>query len=140
MFPRYYYNIAAYVLLAACVQCAIEPTGTDRAQVLLGRLWEAARIRATELRSQEGDTEPGAWSAADMMAKAIDYTRDQLEKPPLDRVEYNLILLREAIEVLSRNLSETTGKRCSVSSKINLVPVQGERYTRIKVVDDPTKV
>jgi hypothetical protein len=95
-------------------------------------------MRATELRSQEGDTEPGAWSAADMMAKAIDYTRDQLEKPPLDRVEYNLILLREAIEALSRNLSESTGKQYSTS--INLVPVQGERYTRIKVAEKSNNV
>ncbi len=72
------------LLLCVCVSADI-----DKAQILLGRLWDAARSRATELRSQEGDLEPGAWSAADMMAKAIDYTRDQLEKPPLDRVEYN---------------------------------------------------
>jgi hypothetical protein len=138
MSPLFYHSIAACVFLTACVHCATEPTGTDRAQVLLGRLWEAARMRATELRSQEGDTEPGAWSAADMMAKAIDYTRDQLEKPPLDRVEYNLILLREAIEALSRNLSESTGKQYSTS--INLVPVQGERYTRIKVAEKSNNV
>jgi hypothetical protein len=119
------------LLLCVCVSADI-----DKAQILLGRLWDAARSRATELRSQEGDLEPGAWSAADMMAKAIDYTRDQLEKPPLDRVEYNLVILRDAIESLSSNLAQATGTMCPLSTKIKLLPVQGPRYTRIKDSND----
>ena len=112
--------------LLACV-CA-EPSGTDRAQVLLGRLWEAARARASELRATDGDTSP-VWSATDMMAKALDYTRDQLESPPFDRVEYNLLQLRDAIEALAVHVA--SGTRCHAATEILLMPIQPPRYTRI---------
>jgi hypothetical protein len=37
-----------------------EPTGAERAQVLLTRLWDAARARAADLRVSEGENEPSA--------------------------------------------------------------------------------
>jgi hypothetical protein len=65
-----------------------------------------------------------------MMAKMIDYTREQMEKPPLDRVEYNLVLLRDAVHLLARRVEALSGSECM--GNVSLVPVQTARYTRIR--------
>jgi hypothetical protein len=119
-------------LLLYCVSVSAF-TGSERAQVMMGRLWDAARTRADELRAAEGDLEPGAWSASDMMAKALDYTRDQLERPPLDTVEFNLLKLQAAIKALAAQVATLAedGKVCETVAEMRLMPVQGERYTRI---------
>lgn len=103
---------------------------------MLHRLWDTARARADELRAAEGDTDERPWSAGDMMAKVIDYTREQLEHPPLDRVEYNLLVLRDAVHALAREVEAMRGRECPSATDIELVPVQTQRYTRIK--QDPS--
>jgi len=105
-------------------------SGTDRGRKMLHRLWDAARARADELRVAEGTDGDRAWSTGDMMAKLIDYTRDQMERPPLDRVEHNFLLILDYVHDLARRIEDMDNVKCM--RNISLVPIQTERYTRIK--------
>ena len=134
--PRPYATLA--VLLLGCVAVVAPDTlsGTERGRRMLHRLWDTARARADELRAAEGDANERPWSAGDLMAKAIDYTREQMEHPPLDSVEYNLLVLRDAVHALAREVAVLRGRVCTNASDIQLVPVQTKRYTRIKPAGD----
>ena len=120
-------------LLLLCL-CFAPPSfaGPPNATALLRRLYDAAAERASATR--------GSNSAVDVIARAIDYARDQAEKPPMRSVELNLLALRSGILLLSDELrrakleldGSATCRVCDLIEKTTqLVPVQGSKYTEI---------
>ena len=108
------------------------PVDCVNATQLLRRLYDAASERAAATR--------GSDSAVDVVAKAIDYARDQVDNPPMRAVEMNLLALRNGMKLLTEELRrlrlETNGDAtCAacdlVDETTRLVRVQGIRYSEI---------
>ena len=111
---------------------------SDTALDMLNQLYSAAKARADKIRIQEGREK--SMSPVDMLAMAVDYAKDKVEKPPMLTVEKNLIMLNRNIRRLARELKRVSSgvsdtQKCrdcdAVIEDSVLHPVQGERYTII---------
>jgi len=131
------------LLCAIMLDCVVsfkhgKPEKTDdskrskEAVGMLNELYKAAKERADKIRNNEG--RQSSMSSKDMIAMAIDYAQDKVENPPLRSVERNLIMLNRNIRRLTREVKRINDCRtCDDILESRLIPVQGKRYTEIKI-------